>query len=163
MFCKRWLTNIFPAWFWSRDQWNLSTYFKNKRLTSFFSFVKLIKKVKQSHYRPGLALRVPVGWGPQISRQSTPESGKVVIPTYRPPLPRRKYPWYSFLLEAASTSGPQCGRKDYVNKKLQWRRRECNRRPFRLAAQCLNQLRHPRARQFANDIIRFMAFYMLDS
>jgi len=29
--------------------------------------------------------------------------------------PPRKYSWYSFLLEAESTPGPQCGRKDYVN------------------------------------------------
>jgi hypothetical protein len=26
-----------------------------------------------------------------------------------------KYSWYSFLLEAESTRGPKCGRKDYVN------------------------------------------------
>jgi hypothetical protein len=35
-------------------------------------------------------------------------------------LPPRKYSWYSFLLEAESTPGPQCGRKDYVNEKFQW-------------------------------------------
>jgi hypothetical protein len=31
----------------------------------------------------------------------------------------RKYSWYSFLLEAKSTPGPQCDRKDYVNEKFQ--------------------------------------------
>jgi hypothetical protein len=29
-----------------------------------------------------------------------------------------KYSWYSFSLEAESTPGPQCGRKDYVNEKI---------------------------------------------
>jgi len=32
--------------------------------------------------------------------------GKVVSPMYRPPLPTRKYSWYSFLLEAESTPWP---------------------------------------------------------
>jgi hypothetical protein len=31
----------------------------------------------------------------------------------------RKYSWFSFLLEAESTPGPQCGRKNYVNGKFQ--------------------------------------------
>jgi len=40
------------------------------------------------------------------SRQSAHEGDKVVRPMHRPPLPPRKYSWYSFLLEAESSQGP---------------------------------------------------------
>jgi hypothetical protein len=46
-----------------------------------------------------------------------------------------KYAWYSFLLEAEPTSGPQCGRKDYVNEKS-------GIEPATFQLQCFNQLRH---------------------
>jgi hypothetical protein len=67
---------------------------------------KKVKKVKQSHYMPGQALRVPEVWGSQIPRQSALQGGKVVSPTHRPPLLSGKYSWHPFLLEAESTPGP---------------------------------------------------------
>jgi hypothetical protein len=44
---------------------------------------------------------------PKTSGQSAHEGGKVVSPTHRQPFPPRGYPWYSFMLEAQSTSGPE--------------------------------------------------------
>jgi hypothetical protein len=73
--------------------------------------------------RSGQALRFPGGRGPQISKQSTHEGGKFFSPT---PSRHRKYLWYSFLLEAVSTPRPS----------------GIEPATYRLAAQCLDELRH---------------------
>jgi hypothetical protein len=52
--------------------------------------IEIIKvKVKLSHYRPLLALRIPGGLGSRILRQSAHEGGKVVSPKHQPPLPQK--------------------------------------------------------------------------
>jgi hypothetical protein len=102
---------------------------------------------------PGQALRIPEGWGFQVSRQSTPEGGKVVSPTLPPSFPHKKYSWYSFLLEA-----------EYVNEKAQWPHRESNPRPFGSVPHPTVSPRapppHKRYRNTANTLIRSAAGFI---
>ena len=79
---------------------------RNGTTRSYLLPPPLLLTLKQSHYRPREFEEV------EASRFQG--SSKVVSPTQRPPLPSRKYSWYSFLLEAESTPGPQCGRKDVI-------------------------------------------------
>ena len=118
----------------------ISPLFLPDHVTKTIPSVKKVK-VKKSHYRPEEGQRVPGGWGSQISRQSAHEGGKVVSPTHRPLFTPRKYSRYSFLLEAESTPGPQCGQKDYVNE-IPMTPSGIEPATFWLVVQCLNQLRH---------------------
>jgi len=130
-------TQQFSVYF-QRMQWMISVDWRtNKNLHKVLEkqkwginniMVCLYCTVKQSHYRSAQALRVPGGWGSQISRQLSYKGGRVVSSTHWPPLRPRKYSWFSFLSEAESTPGPQCGRKNYVNKKFQRYHREWNPR-----------------------------------
>ena len=52
-----------------------------------FSSVVISKGVKYPRYRPTWLRGVQQVKAPQISRHSAHEGGKVVTPTYRPPLP----------------------------------------------------------------------------
>jgi hypothetical protein len=58
------------------------------------------------------------------------------------PLTPRKYFWYSFLLEAESTPGPQCSWKDNVNERFQKTPPKIEPATFWLVKHCLNQLCH---------------------
>ena len=62
--------------------------------------------VPQPSASPRTPQPVYVVWDCQISRQWTHEGGSVVSPKIQPPLPSKKYSWYSFLLEDESTPWP---------------------------------------------------------
>jgi hypothetical protein len=93
--------------------------------------------VKQSHYRPGQNLKVAGGWRSQISRQSEHEGGKVVNPTYQPPLP-------PVLISVRGWVDPRARVRPegLCQWKIPMTLSGIEPAAFRLLAQCLNQLHH---------------------
>ena len=86
-------------------------------LWAIFRSQKCVKKktIEYGHsIDKGKAVPLQAWTGPEGSRKlrfpvfvtTAQDGGKVVSLTHRPPLPPRKYSWYSFMLEAESTPGP---------------------------------------------------------
>jgi hypothetical protein len=75
-------------------------------------------------YVEGKAVPFQAWGGPKGSRKlrlpdfmtTAQEGGMFVSLMHRPPLPPRKYTWYSFLLEAELTPWSWCDWKDYVTE-----------------------------------------------
>jgi len=111
-----------------------------KSVSKWFKKYFLYFLFKQSHYRSGQALRVPGGWGSQISRHSAHESGKVVSPTHRPPLPPGNIPGTHFCKRLSHPG--VIVRPEGYQWKIQMTPSGIEPATFRLVAQCLNQLRH---------------------
>jgi hypothetical protein len=99
-------------------------------------------KVKQSHYRPEEALRVPGVWGSQISRKSAHDGGMVGSPTHRPPLPPPPPPQELFLALISLWGWVIVRSEELSQWKIPVTSSGIELATFRLVAQCLNQLRH---------------------
>jgi hypothetical protein len=75
-------------------------------------------KVKQSHYRLGQSLGFQEVEAPTFVDNLHMKVVRSALHTGLLYSFTRKYSWYSFLLEAASTPEPLRGWKDYVNEKF---------------------------------------------
>jgi len=87
------------------------------------------------------AKSVPGGWGSQISRQSTHESGNVDSLTHRPPLPQEIL---LVLISVRNWDDPRAivQPEGLGQRKIRMTPSGIESVPYRLVVQCLNQLRH---------------------
>jgi len=97
-------------------------------------------------YVKGKAVPLQAWTGPEVSRKlrfpdfvtTAQDGGTVVSLTLRPLFTPKKYYWYSFLLEAESTPGPQCDRKDFMSMKNLLTPARVEPTTFRFVVQHLN-------------------------
>jgi hypothetical protein len=102
------------------------------------SLVDCHKKVKQTLYRPRQALRVPGGWGSQISRQLAHEGGRVVSPMHQLPLTPQEI--FLVLISVAGWVDPRVMVRPEILWKIPVTPLGIKPVTFRIVVQCLNEL-----------------------
>jgi hypothetical protein len=126
--------NSILTWFKIHITYQLDLFFsKHYTLPSIVQ-----KKKRHPCNRPCTLIELWDVEAPTLSSQFTEDRKEVGLRAGRASPPGRVLVLIS--VRAKSTSRPQCYRKIRSNVKIQWNHRESNPQPFRLVAQCLNQL-----------------------